>query len=288
MVLCFGTYANVLMKCALKGTTNRVMVSTLVSTIDPDNTYGDKNNDTPVSRLMNCDRDFPVVKVDPSDGPIRSVGGPQTNVVNLAKEKRPDEIEERFEPVIALLDEDKKAAAVGAMHYLIKSDPSLNGKHRALFVKCMGDTAARIVDAYEVNLRSFLARIFLYTVLINENTKGKESLAEIKDSGFINRFQAYAVLLRSPTDKDVEHPSASMPQGVRVYMRKLADKYDNLPTILHKEAFTPFRDYYVPNDVIWREKVPGERYAYRINREEDATLPHSAGHYALPHTCGLL
>ena len=75
MVLCFGTYANVLMKCALKGTTNRVMVSTLVSTIDPDNTYGDKNNDTPVSRLMNCERDFPVVKVDASDGPIRSVGG---------------------------------------------------------------------------------------------------------------------------------------------------------------------------------------------------------------------
>ncbi len=273
MILCFGTYANILMKSALPGTTNRAMVSALVGTIDPDNAYGDKNNDTSVSRLMNCERNFPVVKVSTSSGPIRSVGGSMTNVVELAKETRPEMVEENFDPVVAMLDEDKKVAAVGALHHLIKNDSSLSGQHRSLFIKCMGDSSAQIVRAYEVNLKSLLARLFLYTVLINNNTDGKETLAFMNnDKGFMDRFQAYAIAFRTHNETSNVLPSGRIPEGVRVYLRKLKEKYDCLPTILHKEAFVPFHDYYVPNDVEWREKIPEERFSYRVRRENDVTL----------------
>ncbi len=271
MVLCFGTYANILMKCSLPGTTNRTMVSTLVGTIDPGNSYGDKTNDTPVSRLMNCERNFPVIRVDASEGPIRSVGGSQTNIVALAADVVPSELEQKFDPVIALLDEDKKTAAIGAIHHLIRGDESLDGGHRAMFVKCMGMTTKQVVDAHEVNLRSFLARIFLYTVLINENTKGRDTLAEINGNGFIDRFLSYAIALRDLTQNDAL-PEGRIPDGERAYMRKLVDKYNCLPTILHKEAFTPFRDYYVPNDVTWRVKKPDDRYSYEYKRATGVTL----------------
>ena len=108
MFLCFGTFANILKKCAIPKLSNRVLVSTLVGTIDPNNRYGDKNNDTAVSRLMNCDRNFPTVEVEATNGPVRTVDGSQTNIIALARSKRPLDVEQAFDPVIALLDEDKK------------------------------------------------------------------------------------------------------------------------------------------------------------------------------------
>ena len=93
MFLCFGTFANILKKCAIPKLSNRVLVSTLVGTIDPNNRYGDKNNDTAVSRLMNCDRNFPTVEVEATNGPVRSVDGSQTNIIALARSKRPIDVE---------------------------------------------------------------------------------------------------------------------------------------------------------------------------------------------------
>ena len=102
MILCFGTYANILKKCSLPGTTNRVIVSTLVGTIDPDNSYNDDSDNTSVSRLMTCKRDFPSVEIESSQGPIHSVGGGLTNIIALAKSISISEIENRFDSVIAL------------------------------------------------------------------------------------------------------------------------------------------------------------------------------------------
>ncbi len=100
----------------------------------------------------------------------------------------PSELEQKFDPVIALLDEDKKTAAIGAIHHLTEEMKALMAANRAMFVKCMGMTTKQVVDAHEVNLRSFLARIFLYTVLINENTKGRDTLAEITGTGSLTVF----------------------------------------------------------------------------------------------------
>ncbi len=271
MLLCFGTYANILKQCSVPGTTNRILVSTLVGTIDPDNRYGDKDNDTPVSRLMCCERNFPVVTVENSQGPIRAVDGPQTNIIALSRNILPAQVIMNFEPVMNLISEDKKTAAVGAMHHLIENDETLEKEHRSVFIKCLGDTVANVITAEKIDLRSLLARLFLYTVLLNNNTEGKSSLCEIKQTDFMERFTSYAVFfqnMRIPS----ESVAPAIPDGERLYMKKLSEKYDCLPTILHKEAFTPFKDYYVPNDVEWNEKDPNRKYSYVVERLSDVSL----------------
>lgn len=271
MYLCFGTFASILKKSSLPGTTNRAIVSTLVGTIDPNNKYGEKNNDTAVSRLINCDRNFPVISVETNNGPIRSVDGPQTNIIALSKTISPSDLVSRFASVLCLLDEDKKIAAVGALHYLIETDDSLNSEHQPLFVKCLGDTAANIVRLKDINLCDFLARLFLYSVLLNDNTAGKSSLPEIRSQDFLKRFASCSVRIRPSFVAALSNAGLTSSNEEMAYMKKLVDKYNQLPTILHKEAFSPFRDYYVPNNVSWSERVPGERY-YRIRQMSDVTL----------------
>lgn len=273
MILCFGTYANILKKCSLPGTTNRVIVSTLVGTIDPDNSYNDDSDNTSVSRLMTCKRDFPSVEIESSQGPIHSVGGGLTNIIALAKSISISEIENRFDSVIALLDEDKKAAVIGAMHHVIRNDDTLEGNHRSLFTRCMGDTAANTVNKHEVDLKSFLARLFLYTVLTNENTAGQDSLSEIKEKGFIERFISYPVTFVNGT-VNIEKPKMvyDISDGLFAYMDALRNKYNRIPTILYKEALTPFMSYYVPNNLEWHEMIPGERFRYNIRMLKNVTI----------------
>lgn len=273
MILCFGTYANILMKCSLPGTKKRVMVSTLVGTIDPDNAYGDDSNSTSVSRLLNCSRDFPSIEIDFSMGPIRTVGGTLTNIIALAKNTDTSEIKNKFEPVIALLDEDKKAAVIGAIHHVIQNDETLESNHRSLFTKCMGDTAANIVKNHNVDIKSFLAGLFLYTVLTNENTAGKDSLPEIKENGFIERFSSYPVnFCSAKTDVEETETNYVIPNGLTSYMEALRNKYNRIPTILYKEALTPFNNYYVPNNIEWHKLIPGERFRYEIKIIQNVTI----------------
>lgn len=263
MILCFGAYATILMKCALPGTTNRVMVSTLVGTIDAGNRYGDKANDTSVSRLMNCAGNFPSIQVESTDGPIRSIVGAQTNVVALARSASTAALAEKFGRVMDLLDEDKKKSAVGALLKLISSDASLAENHRAMFIRCMGCAADSIIEEKEINLPVFLAGLFLYTVLTNENTRGKETLKVIKSDEYWEGLRS--VSLRSGA-------AADLPEGHRVYMDRLYEKYNRIPTILYKEALTPFRDYYVPNNIEYRVPDPIKRHTYRVAQINGVTI----------------
>lgn len=272
MILCFGTYANILKKCSLPGTTNRVIVSTLVGTIDPDNGYNDDSDNTSVSRLMTCKRDFPSVEIDSSLGPIHSVGGGLTNIIALAKSISISEIENRFDSVIALLDEDKKAAVIGAMHHVIRNDDTLEGNHRSLFTRCMGDTAANTVNNHYVDLKSFLARLFLYTVLTNENTAGQDSLSEIKEKGSIERFISYPVTFGSETEVISTPSSNEMPGGINGYLQKLKDKYDSITTLLYKDTPRPFYDFYVCNNVRKEVRDPKHPNQYSYETINDATL----------------
>ena len=287
MVLCFGTLANILILCSLPGTTNRSMVATLVGTIDPDNQYGDKNNDTPVYRLMSCISNFPTVKVEAGSGAVRSNGGSLTNIIALSRSVSPAELALRFDPVVDLLDEDKKRAAVGALHYLIQTDDSLEGNHRDLFVKCTGDTATHIVKADEVDLHSFLARLFLYTVLINENTKGKADVKEIRNGDLIRRCASYQIALSKAAPATSE---TNLLDGRKAYLKGLVEKYNRIPSILFKEALSPFTAYYVPNDVEWHEPVPNQRMSYyvrRINGRDVSTLLKVSRYLVLSGTGGL-
>ena len=289
MVLCFGAFANILMLCALPGTTNKTMVSTLVSTIDPENKYGDKYSDTAVSKLMNCQRNFPNGEISPGNGAVIDNGGALTSIASLSKSVTTQELSGKFDSVVSLLDEDKKRAAVGILRHLIQEDDSLEGDHRALFIKCMGNTAAHVVNAESVDLCSFLAGIFLYTVLTNENTTGKPYINNIRSKAMLQRFSAYRVAFQkmSPTS---ETSIEGVPDGVSSYMGRLSEKCNRIPSILFKDALTPFHDYYVPNDVIWYEPVPEKRnshYIRRINGADVASLLNISRYLVLSGTGGL-
>ena len=85
-------------------------------------------------------------------------------------------------------------------------------------------------------------------------------------------------------------PPAAIPAGLETYMEKLAEKYNCIPTILFKEPLTPFREYYVPNDVKWHEPIPGERNSYRIRTTNGGKISNLLGvsrHLVLSGTGGL-
>ena len=64
----------------------------------------------------------------------------------------------------------------------------------------------------------------------------------------------------------------AVPDGLTAYTEALKDKYNRIPTILYKEALTPFKNYYVPNNLEWREMIPGERFKFIIRTLENVTI----------------
>lgn len=103
---------------------NKTLVDALVKTIDPDSKYID--NDTSVSRLMNCTANFPEVTVSDSYGPVRSTDGSITNIVALARNTNVQELTPIFEEsILPLLDPDKITYALSALQSVITLDVSL-------------------------------------------------------------------------------------------------------------------------------------------------------------------
>lgn len=206
MVLCFGVYANILKKCSNKGVSNKKLVATLVSTIDTHNCYAEKGKDVSVYRLMNCEGNFPHTQVSATKGPIRETCGSITTIMDLVKnikkedDKAISDWEIKFDSVIELIDPDKKAAIVGALQEVIRRDESLRQEHSVSFYQCLGDTAENIVRR-NVNFRSFLARLFLYIVFTNENTKGKEYIHQIINEDFVELHTLHNTSLISEAKK---------------------------------------------------------------------------------------
>lgn len=267
MILCFGIYAAILSKCCLPGTTNKDLLSELVSTIDSNHGYRDKNNATSVSRLMNCDRSFPTITVSDSNVYSHDVGRTQTNIVSLAKDVNPDNLATRFTGVINLLDSDKKKAAVGALMYVIKEDKSLKRTHKEMFIKCMGIDTEGILSLKTINLQRFLSGLFLYTVLTNENKKGEEYLFQVKSNQFIDQFTDYSIEISSQ-----ESDTSLIPDGLKKYLKQLSEKYNCIPTILYKEALSPFKKYYVPNNIKWQEHLSDGYGSFRIHQISEVNI----------------
>ena len=162
------------------------MLVDIVSTIDSDNKYKDNEHKHSISRLATCKANFPV-------------SGDLTNVVVLAKNVETASLKNNFDIVIKHLDEDKKQSVVATLQSLIGSDETLkyikNGRTQ-LFSKCMGTSAENVSRAKTVDLRAFLAGIFLFIVLTNDtNDRNKRKLKGGKDisnkfinDGFIEKF----------------------------------------------------------------------------------------------------
>lgn len=242
MELCFGIYAKILKLCCRSSVHNKTLVDALVKTIDPDSKYID--NDTSVSRLMNCTASFPEVTVSDSYGPVRSTDGAITNIVALARNTNVRELTPLFEEsILPLLDTDKITYALSALQYVITSDVSLAYTHRMTFEQCMGHDSVFSAQMSAIEPSSFLAGLFLYTVLTNEN---KNADISIVDWGFIDL---------ASTDKQIRLLDCQMPDSLCVddctnlYLDKVLHTYDKIKTLLYSEAPMPFYDFYVCNNI---------------------------------------
>lgn len=242
MELCFGIYAKILKLCCRSSVHNKTLVDALVKTIDPDSKYID--NDTSVSRLMNCTANFPEVTVSDSYGPVRSTDGAITNVVALARNTSVQELTPLFEEaILPLLDPDKVITALSALQYVISIDASIAYLHSKTFEQCMEHDPVFTSQMSAIEPSSFLAGLFLYTVLINEN-KG----ADINsiDLGFIERVTK---------DKQIRLLDCQTPNSLcaddctALYLNKVLHTYDKIKTLLYSEAPVPFYDFYVCNNI---------------------------------------
>ena len=242
MELCFGIYAKILKLCCRSSVHNKTLVDALVKTIDPNSKYID--NDTSVSRLMNCTANFPEVTVSDCYGPIRSTDGAITNVVALARTTNVRELTPLFEEsILPLLDTDKITYALSALQSVITLDVSLSYTHRMTFEQCIGHDSVFSAQMSAIEPSSFLAGLFLYTVLTNENKN--DDISSI-DWGFIERATA---------DKQIRLLDCQMPDSLCVddctnlYLDKVLHTYDKIKTLLYSEAPVPFYDFYVCNNI---------------------------------------
>ena len=160
------------------------------------------------------------------------------------------QIASQFEAVIQLLDADKKNNLIGALIDLIKRDESLKSNHRKTFEQCLGGTVDAIISIREVNLQMFLAGLFLYTVLTNQNTtnEAKTALGIIKGENYIEQFNDFEVRIIE-ADTPSEQFIIPFDLSVRKYLSALKNKYSTIKTLLYYEEPHPFYDFYVCNAV---------------------------------------
>ena len=189
MILCFGTYAQILLNFKSPATTQRELVAALVGTIDPDNRYMDKRSGSSVTRLIKCQQCFPLTDTKPKCGPKKDTLGSLTKIMKLVRSVDVNAFHQKFEPVLQLLEPHKYDDAVKALSKLILNDPALHGncpkQHldcRSIFAECLGG-AVEDIEKLHANLGtcSFLARCLLYVVRVNALNKVEQDTGSLTD-----------------------------------------------------------------------------------------------------------
>lgn len=187
MILCFGTYAQILLNCKSPATTQRELVATLVGTIDPKNRY--KSNDSSVTRLIKCQQCFPLADTKPKCGPKKNTAGSLTKIMKLVRSVNINTFHQKFEPVLKLLEPHKQADATKALCKLILNDPALHEKCpdkklecRSVFKECFGGMVEDVEKIYaDLGTCTFLARCLLYVVRVNALNKVEQNTNSLTD-----------------------------------------------------------------------------------------------------------
>ena len=188
---------------------------------------------------------------------------------------------------------------VRALLELLSEDTTISGKHN-FYALPSGKTISKsdLLTLKTIHLPALLVGLLDYIVIYAQNNKiGAKTIflwQERKDEKYqaaklrqsigatINRPITVVIddadQSQTPSASDMAGLGASAESnsdafpGCREYMSRLADKYNCLPTILHKEPFTPFRDYYVPNNISMRVRNPDKTYSYSYKTLENVSL----------------
>lgn len=251
MTLCFGVYATILKSAASDSVMNRELVSRLVGTIDPDHLYGDGGHDDAVSKLMSGTGNFPKSERSESFGAIREFSGSTTSIIPKSHTVDSEELAAAFESdILPLLNEDRKAATIGALQYVVKNDETLRVTNIRTFEKCVGmDFDASISTKAQIVLPRFLAGLFLYILSINRNDK--DAVKVVRQNGFLESFHNTLV---DYTNKAVPGFTVA-PDDCSDYLERVGKKYDRISTLIFKGVPHPFYELYVPGSLMYGEKV---------------------------------
>ena len=287
MRLCFGTFAHVLQLCKLDVVTDPRLVGTMTRTIDPNCEYIKSENATSVHRLLNCTGNLsPGNLSENGSGAMRRPGKSLSNILLLAPKADKAVVAQKFaDSVVGLLDEDKKLNAVLAILELIRADDvidddSPSGKKRS-FEKYTGTTKNALLSQSVYVLPDFLAGIFLYTVASGvTNTVGRETIPTFTLEYVLELENAANIEVSNGnyrTDDVVvevtEEPSAASHDEVFLsYMSNVRTKYSTIKTLLYNDQPKPFYDFYVCNNITWRERVEGQRAPFRRTLITDANI----------------
>lgn len=285
MRLCFGTFARVLQLCKLDVVTDPRLVGTMTRTIDPNCQYIKSENATSVHRLLNCTGNLsPGNIADGGTGVMRRPGRSISSILLLAPRADRTDLTQKFaDDVIGLLDENKKLNAVLALLNIIErdeviDDDSASGKKRS-FEKYVGTTKTALLSQSDYILSDLLAGIFLYTVAAGVvNTVGKESIDELTPEyigGLENpRHISITDLMPGITITPDILPAALPFQADTFlsYISNVRTKYSTIKTLLYNDQPKPFYDFYVCNNITWRERVEGKRAPFRRTLIVDANI----------------
>ena len=272
MLLCFGSYATTLRICS-RNATDKTVVSSLVRTIDPKERYSDKNRAASVSRIINCKADFPLNDFEASPGIHHTTGGALTSITSLLPSFEVNKLIIPFrENILILLDEDKKLLAVLALLDIISKDATTTTRHLQIFKKYMRCSPENLVLKSKIQLESFLAGIFLYTVAIGDNNsqKGRETVSLLKTEQYWEKLSQKDITFVPYVEK-TETRQESIIEGCNSYLAELRNKYSSIKTLLYNDSPHPFYDFYVCNDVQRMVRIP-KSSLYKYETIEGASM----------------
>ena len=287
MRLCFGTFARVLQLCKLDVVTDPRLVGTMTRTIDPNCQYIKSENATSVHRLLNCTGNLsPGNIADGGIGVMRRPGTSISSILILAPRADRADLTQKFaDNVIGLLDENKKLNAVLAILNIIErdeviDDDSASGKKRS-FEKYVGTTKIALLSQSDYVLSDLLAGIFLFTVAAGVvNTVGKESIDEITPEyiGGLENLRHINVTDFMPipditVTQDILPAELPFPADTFLsYISNVRTKYSTIKTLLYNDQPKPFYDFYVCNNITWRERAEEKRVPFRRTLIVDANI----------------
>ena len=230
MKLCFSSYAHILKDACYNTVTNKELIQTLVNTIDPNADYVE--NDTQVSRLYNGGTNFPVSTCNTKSDKRRN-DQPLTDIVSRAKKLdlyNSNYISLFEENIKRLIDADKIDTAADNLLDVISDDTDIND-HESTFKSCTGYSVYDVGIHAKTRFYPFLAGLFLYIVLQNDNSK--DSLVKSTRKDEINK----------------EPVGIGKKSNVERYMDSIISEYSEIRTLLYSETPVPFYDFYVQNDL---------------------------------------
>ncbi len=159
-----------LMRYVIPGTTNQSkMFKALIKTVDSKNHYEENKHKSVIYNIVNCKVNLPTQ-------------GKLTSIISEAKNIETSELKKKFDTIVNNFQEDHKANLVCALQALVGREETLTYIHddkSELFLKYMGASPEDVSKAQAVDIQAFLAGLFLFVVMTNDNIHAQERLDDI-------------------------------------------------------------------------------------------------------------